>query len=181
MRCFLAIDLNDECKDYLFKLQKEFSKYLKAKWVEKRNLHLTLKFLGDIDENKLETVKRILFEIKFKRFKIYLNEIGVFPNEGFINVVWVGLKPENDIMDLQKKIDGALLCLFPQDQKFLSHVTLGRVKLIKNKTKFKEILKETKINKIGFEVNNFRLYKSELTKDGPKYHLLKEFKLIFQT
>ena len=177
MRCFLAIDLNYECRDYLFKLQKEFSKYLKSKWVEKKNLHLTLKFLGDLDENKLETVKRILSEIKVKKFKIYLNELGVFPNENVINIIWVGLKPERDIMNLQKRIDEVLLDLFSKDQKFLSHITLGRVKFIKNKEKLKGILKETKINKIEFEVNKFRLYKSELTKNGPRYYVLDEYKL----
>ena len=70
MRCFLAIDLNDECKDYLFKLQKEFSRFVKAKWVEKKNLHLTLKFIREIDEDKLENVKRILSELKNKKFKL---------------------------------------------------------------------------------------------------------------
>ena len=177
MRCFIAVDLSDECRDYLFNLQKEFSKYLKAKWVEKKNLHLTLKFLGDLDENKLENVKKRLSDVKIKGFKIYLNEIGVFPNEDFINVVWVGLKPTEEILDLQKKIDEELLDLFSKDQKFLSHITLGRVKSIKNKEKFKKILKETEIKKIEFEVNNFRLYKSELTKDGPKYYLLEEYNL----
>ena len=177
MRCFLAIDLNYECRDYLFNLQKEISKFVKAKWVEKKNLHLTLKFLGDLDENKLETVKRILSEIKLKKFKIYLNELGVFPNENVINIIWVGIKPERDIMNLQKRIDEVLLDLFSKDQKFLSHITLGRVKFIKNKEKLKGILKETKINKIEFEVNKFRLYKSELTKNGPRYYVLDEYKL----
>ena len=136
-----------------------------------------MKFLGDLDENKLETVKMILSEIKVKKFKIYLNELGVFPNENVINIIWVGLKPERDIMNLQKRIDEVLLDLFSKDQKFLSHITLGRVKFIKNKEKLKGILKETKINKIEFEVNKFRLYKSELTKNGPRYYVLDEFKL----
>lgn len=177
MRCFLAIDLNKECKDYLFNLQKEFSKFVKAKWVEKKNLHLTLKFLGDIDENKLKAVKKILSEIKFKKFNIHLSEFGVFPNENIINVIWVGLKPEKDIINLQKKIDEVLLDLFSKDQKFTSHITLGRVKLVKNKDKFKGFLKETRINNIEFSVDSFKLYKSELSKDGPKYYLLEEYKL----
>jgi len=177
MRCFLAIDLNYECRDYLFNLQKEISKFVKAKWVEKKNLHLTLKFIREIDEDKLENVKRILSELKIKKFKIYLNEIGVFPSKDIINVIWIGLKPEKDIISLQKNVDESLLGLFPQDQKFSSHITLGRVKFVKNKDEFKEILKETEIKKIEFEVNSFRLYKSELTKDGPKYYLLEEFKL----
>lgn len=175
MRCFLAIDLNGECKDYLFKLQKKLSKFVKAKWVEKKNLHMTLKFLGDIDENKLKAMKKILSEIKFKKFNLHLEGYGIFPNEKIINVVWVGLKPEKDIINLQKKIDENLLDLFSQDQKFLSHITLGRVKLVKNKDQFKEFLKEIRIENIKFSVEDFKLYKSELTKDGPKYHLLEEF------
>ena len=79
---------------------------------------------------------------------------------------------------MQKKIDEELLDLFSQDQKFTSHITLGRVKAVKDKEKLREFFSKIKIDKIKFSVNNFKLYRSELSKDGPKYYLLDEYGLI---
>ena len=175
-RIFIAFDVSDEARDYLFNLQKELSKFVKAKWVEKKNIHLTLKFLGEIDDEKLEKLKKELSKIKFKRFDVVLDELGVFPDENFTRVIWVGLKGEG-IFNLQKKIDEELLELFSQDQKFTSHITLGRVKAVKDKEKLKEFFSKIKIDEIKFTVDNFKLYRSELSKDGPKYYLLEEYKL----
>ena len=175
-RVFIAFDVSDEARDYLFNLQKELSKFVKAKWVEKKNIHLTLKFLGEIDDEKLEKLKKELSKIKFKRFDVVLDELGVFPDENFTRVIWVGLKGEG-IFNLQKKIDEELLELFSQDQKFTSHITLGRVKAVKDKEKLKEFFSKIKIDEIKFTVDNFKLYRSELSKDGPKYYLLEEYKL----
>jgi len=176
-RIFIAFDVSDEARDYLFNLQKELSKFVKAKWVEKKNIHLTLKFLGEIDDEKLEKLKKELSKIKFKRFDVVLDELGVFPDENFTRVIWVGLKGEG-IFNLQKKIDEELLELFSQDQKFTSHITLGRVKAVKDKEKLKEFFSKIKIDEIKFTVDNFKLYRSELSKDGPKYYLLDEYGLI---
>lgn len=176
MRCFIAVDLPLEVKDYLFRLQREFSKFIKAKWVEKKNIHLTLKFIGEIDEKKLNILKKELYKIKFKKFNLSLGNIGVFPDEKSIKIIWVGLV-SNEVIELQKKVDENLLELFSKDQKFVSHITLGRVKAIKNKEKLKEFLNKFKIKKIEFNVDSFKLYRSELTKDRPKYSILEEFSL----
>jgi len=127
-RVFIAFDVSNEARDYLFDLQKKISKFVKAKWVEKKNIHLTLKFLGEIDDEKLGKVKKELAKIKFKRFDVVLDELGVFPDENFIRVIWVGLKSD-DIFNLQKKIDEDLLESFSSDQKFTSHITLEESRL----------------------------------------------------
>ncbi|MAG50532.1 RNA 2',3'-cyclic phosphodiesterase [archaeon] len=176
MRVFIAIELPKEVRDYLYVVQKKIGgKEAKIKWVSKKNIHLTLKFLGEITEERLDKLKEILKNIKFKSFKIKLSKIGVFPNENQIRVVWVGLKPEEKILELQRKIDESLLELFPTDQKFISHLTLGRVKLIKQKNEFIEKLNNFNVEEMSFEINEFKLIKSKLTKDGPSYEIIEKY------
>lgn len=178
MRLFIAIDLSKEVKNYLFELQKKFYGLGKINWVAKKNLHLSLKFLGDVKEEDLEEVKNILEIIKFNKFKIILKDSGVFPTKNYIRVLWVGLSPVSKILELQKKIDEALLLKFPADQRFLAHLTLGRIKSLKDKKKFLELLESIKIEELSFDINSFELMKSELTKDGPKYTVLKKYDLV---
>jgi len=178
MRVFIAIDLPKEVKNYLFELQKELSGFGKINWVAKKNLHLTLKFLGDINEEKLGEVKESLKQIKISKFKIFLSDVGVFPKREFIRVVWAGLKPAEVIMELQKKIDELLLDKFSSDQRFQAHLTLGRVKFLKDKKGFLDKIDNINVKKIDFEVDCFKLVKSDLTKDGPKYTILESYDLI---
>jgi len=177
MRCFISIDLPKEIKDYLFDLQRKINdNNSKVHFVAKKNLHLTLKFLGNIDDNLLKDVKERLSKIKFKKFRVKLDKVGVFPNENFIRVIWIGLKPAGKVIELQQKIDGELLDLFKKDQEFSAHLTLGRVKFIKNKKEFLEKLK-IEIEDKEFEIGEFKLMKSELSKDGPKYFEIENYVL----
>jgi 2'-5' RNA ligase len=177
MRLFIAIFLPVEILDYLSNIQNRLKKELPAKinWVHKKNLHFTLKFLGNVEEKNLNVIKERLKRIKFSSFKIKLNEIGVFPNENFIRVIWIGLKAK-ELTDLQKLIDYELLDLFPREQEFVAHLTLGRVKNIQDKEKFKKNLK-IEIEEKEFEINEFCLVKSELHREGPKYEILEGCKL----
>lgn len=176
MRLFIAVDLPRNIKDYLYELQRKIgSEYAKIKWVEKKNLHLTLKFLSEIDDEKVEDLKKKLGNIKFDKFSVKLTKFGIYPNESRINVVWVGLEPESKIIDLQKKID--LETLNFGDIRLGAHITFGRIKFIKNKEKFKDKLFNIKVDNLEFDIDSFRLYKSVLSKDGPRYIVLKEYKL----
>ena len=178
MRCFVAVKLPIEIKDYLFDLQKKIrSENAKINFVHKKNLHLTLKFLGELNEKEVEEVKRILRKVKFKKFEVYLDEVGVFPNEGYIRVVWVGLKPVRKVFELQQKIDSELLTIFSKDEKFSAHLTIGRVKFIKNTESFLEVLKNLEVKNKSFLVDKSYLIESELRKEGPKYSDLDVFEL----
>ena len=89
MRTFIAIFLPKEILDYLYEVENKLKKELPAKinWVAKENLHFTLKFLGQVDEKNINSIKERLNRIKFGSFKIDLDKIGVFPNEEFIRVI----------------------------------------------------------------------------------------------
>lgn len=177
MRLFIAIPLPQKVKDYLYDLEKKInSNYAKVRWVHKKNLHLTLKFIGHINEDKIEMLKKNLNSINFESFKIKLSSLGAFPNMNNPKVIWVGFEPEDNIIKLQQCIDEELLTLFPSsEQKLITHATLGRVKVIKKKKEFLNLLKNIEIEDLEFEVNSFSLIKSELTRNGPKYWTIENF------
>ena len=180
MRIFIAIDCPKEVKDYLFKLQKEIhfeKKFNKIKWVAKKNLHLTLRFLGDISEQDLEKTINNLKNLKEKSFEAKLQGTGLFPHEDFPRVVWLGLTPKNKITKFQQKIDEATLGIGKSEQEFSAHITLGRVKQLRKKEEYIKQLKETEIKPLSFPINKITVFQSILTKDGPKYRVKEEITL----
>ena len=81
MRLFLAIELPDEVKDYLFSIKDNFKDWARVNWIGKKNLHLTLKFLGNVDEKLINKIIEKLREVKFSKFDLELDNLGVFPSE----------------------------------------------------------------------------------------------------
>ena len=177
MRLFIAIELPEEVKNYLFELEGNLKskRFGKINWVFKKNLHITLKFLGEVKEDKVEELKDYLKKIKFEKFKISLEDIGFYLNGLRINVIRIGIKPQEDIVRLQKLIDEDTLGF--GDIKLGGHITLGRVKSLKNKHNFTDFVKNLKIEKIKFEVDSFILFKSDLKKEGPDYASLERYYL----
>ena len=175
MRCFIAIELPEEVTNELKRLQSEINSS-EAKLSFAKDAHITLKFLGELTPQKVEYVKKSLASCKFRKFSVTLDRIGVFPGENYIRVVWVGVIPEKDVMELQKEIDEALQKDFKKEKQFRAHATLARVKYVSDKEKFLELLKNTKVNKIKFTVEEFKLKRSTLTGAGPVYDDLAVYK-----
>ena len=141
MRCFIGIELPQQIKEDLSELQKQIgNEFAKIKWVEKKNLHMTLKFLGEVDEDLLKLTETALKNVKFRKFTTNIDNIGWYPNDNKINVIWVGLKPEKELLNLHGEVELKLGNLFEKDERFSVHLTLGRVKHIKNKEKLLENL-----------------------------------------
>jgi len=164
MRVFIAIDLPENVKKEIKKIQDKLPEF-KGKKTEEENLHLTLKFLGEVEEDKVKEVKRRLGEIKIKKFEAGLENLGVF-NPSFIKIVWLHLA---GCERLQEEIDDKLKGLFKKEKRFMSHLTIARVKNVANKKEFLEKLREIKIPGIRFLVDNFKLKKSTLTAEKPIY------------
>ena len=135
MRLFIAIDFN-ELHEYFIELQKLLPKNAKLSFT--KTFHITLKFLGDVQPDKVDNIINSLKNIKFEPFTVFLNSIGIFPTENYIRVVWAGLKPEDNILELQKKVDESLKPLFKKEKDFKTHITLARVKYIEDKKSFVE-------------------------------------------
>ena len=172
MRTFIALDLPAEIIREIKKIQKELPEFI-GKKTESENLHLALKFLGDVSEEKVEQIKECLKKIKFQKFETEIGSIGVFSKK-VIRIVWLHL---TNCDALQKEIDDSLKGLFKPEERFMSHLTISRVKNVENKKEFLEKLKKIKIPKINFMVENFKLKSSTLKSEGPVYEDIEMYNL----
>lgn len=180
-RGFIAIEISPSPKLI------EFMKAVKqsgapVKLVEPHNIHITLKFLGDIEESAIDDIEHIMKHAiaSEQSFSIRLQGTGVFPNKNYIKVVWIGIEKGENIATIVKKIDRQLIDLgFPQEKRVFSpHLTIGRVRHGKHKEKLLQAV-ETYSDVFFSEltVANICLKKSELTSTGPVYTTLKTVSL----
>ena len=173
MRTFISIEIPDEIRKEIVNIQTHLPEFY-GKKTEFENLHLTLKFLGEIDEGKIEKVKEKLGEIKFEKFDTEIDSIGVF-SEKFIRIIWLHLK---NCEELQKKIDFVLEDLFKSEKRFMSHLTIARVKKVDDKKLFLERLNQIKVPDLKFKVDSFYLMESKLSDKGPKYLVIEKYNLF---
>ena len=176
MRCFIAIDLPSEIKEELKKIQLQIANRsgsnLKASYP--KDFHITLRFLGEI--NNTEYVKEQLKKVKFSEIKASLGETGYFQNRKFVRVLWIGIEPKKEIINLKKNIDTALEKEFTREKDFKAHVTLARVKHCEDKERLMTVLKQVDFDKEQFEISDFKLKKSTLTEETAVYEDIAEFK-----
>jgi len=178
IRCFVALDLSRQARNYIKEVQKLIKKnnLFTGKFTEPENLHLTLKFLGEIDKEKIAEVKKRLREIRFDSFEAKLGEVGVFSSKysSYVRVIWIKLIGCDK---LQKEIDNALEGLFEKEHRFMSHITIVRVKKVGHRKGFLDYITNMKVKEIKFNVDRFFLKKSELFSEGPIYCDLEEYNL----
>ncbi len=177
MRLFIALDLAESVKGYLYNLQslikgKGFGKF---NWVFKKNIHITLKFLGEVSDDKIEEISKKLESIKADSFSVNLESLNYFVRGSTVSVLWAGVSNQKYIIELQKLVDMETIGL--GDLKLGSHITLGRVKSLKEKKEFISFIKNFKFEQLKFEIDSFSLYKSDLYRGGPNYLLLKKYLL----
>ena len=171
-RVFISIDIPLNIKEKIKKIQ-DILPELNGKKIEEENLHLTLKFLGNLPDKKIGIVKEKLNEIDFRKFESEIDGIGFF-SEKFIRIVWLHL---SNCEELQKEIDFRLSGLFEKEQRFMCHLTIARIKSIKDGKEFISELKKIKFSKMKFLVDNFKLKESILAEDKPTYKTLAEYLL----
>ncbi|MEM3112891.1 MAG: RNA 2',3'-cyclic phosphodiesterase [Candidatus Pacearchaeota archaeon] len=172
MRVFISIDLPERIKNDLILIQKEIDKLglIRGKFIEPENIHLTLKFLGEISESELRAVQDKLSGFRFKKFNISPDKLGVF-SENFVRIIWVSIKGEG-LFGLQKNIDSLLEDIFPKEYHFMAHITLARPKFVEDRRMLLDELEKIKIPNHSFQVNRIFIKESRLTKRGPVYRTL---------
>ncbi|MEK6843967.1 MAG: RNA 2',3'-cyclic phosphodiesterase [Nanoarchaeota archaeon] len=177
-RVFIAIDFPSEVIEEVARIQEILRKLnFTGKVSELENLHLTFKFLGEVDLEKLEEVKNKLKNIKFDSFDARLENIGTFSFRGNPRIVWIKVKGKG-IFELQKKIDEMMGELgFKLEERFMGHMTIARIKYVKDKEKFKKYVGEIGLKDIRFKIKNFNLKESELKMMGPIYTDLEIYEL----
>jgi len=175
MRLFISIELPEEIKRELIRIQKEIDLLglIKGKFTDPDNLHLTLKFLGEVGESEVMAVKERLKNLKFQNFKMTLSNLGVF-SEKFIRISWVGFESK-ELFELQKQIDDALEGIFPKEHRFMAHVTLARPKYIEDRMVFLEEFKKIPFEKKSFNVGKISLRSAVLNKYGADYQTIENY------
>jgi 2'-5' RNA ligase len=171
MRLFIALNFN-ELKDYFSELQKPIPK-VDTKLTFPKDFHLTLKFLGEVEDSKVDEIKTLLAAVKFKPFEAKITSIGFF-TEQFIRTVWIKAEAK-EIIDLQKQVDEKLISLFKKETQFEPHITLARTKFIKDKNVFIEQIRKIKTAEKTVKIKDFELVKSTLMPGGPVYEVLGKF------
>ncbi len=184
MRTFIAIELEKSLKQNLIDFIKEIDPGNKSiRWVKPGGMHLTLKFLGEIDQEKTEKVKANLREVfkNFAPFMIRFTGTGTFPhNSRHPRVLWMGAEAHPTIFNLQNAIEEemAKLQFKREKRKFFPHLTLGRVKFQKGIAPVLDKLNSRKNHNFGeMEINKITLFQSSLKPSGAEYYPLEEYKL----
>ena len=185
IRSFIAIDLPPVFIEAIGSLQDELKVGTKGiRWVKSGNIHLTLKFLGDLPEGLLEELGDILASVcrTHAPFGLSMGKSGGFPNLERPRVLWLGLEGELEKLDaLMRNIEkGCSSVGLPREKRsFHPHLTLGRVKdWRKAAATLADLLGRTKtVSADTFSVNAVHLYRSDLTRDGAVYTKLKSFPL----
>ena len=184
VRTFIAIDLEPGMKTALQGLIGALKTAgADVRWAQTSGLHLTLKFLGEIDEEKSTVVKRTLQEVagRHASFPLRLEGTGAFPGEHNPRILWAGFAAEPDLLafheDLEQELEREG---FPREERaFHPHLTLGRVKgpgRVRNA--MLELEKHRRDSLGEMTVHKVALFESRLRPEGAEYRVLAEYELI---
>jgi len=178
IRAFIAIELPEETKKKLIELEASLQeKKYPAKWVLPENMHLTLKFLGDIGTDSIPNIRDVMEEavLYTTPFKLGVSGVGVFPNMRRIQIIWAGVTGElSPLNELQKNLDTGLknLGFAPESRPFTAHLTLARMRDEASPGEREtagKIISTVQIKAPEFQVKAINLIKSELKREGPVY------------
>jgi len=175
-RLFVAVDLPVDVRERLSSLCCGLPG---ARWVDPEQMHLTVRFIGDVDSTVFKDVREALTDVRSETFSMQLEGIGFFPPRGTPRVVWAGIRKNEQLVQLRNRVESVLVRtgLEPEGRKFSPHITLAR-------------LKSTPVSKIGaylahngmflsgeFPVKKFFLYSSVLNSRGAKHYIEEEYPL----
>jgi len=175
MRAFIAIELPDNIKEELSSIQSDLkTAQADVKWVKTENIHLTLKFLGEVSEVKITEIKTAIDRVSkdHKKFETSLFKAGAFPKIDNPRVIWVGIDRNCSLIEeIALKIDEECekLGFKREERQFSAHLTIGRVRSGKNKDPLKEKLLAQDVKEQAFTVDKLTLFQSTLTPSGPIY------------
>lgn len=177
-RSFVAIESNEEIRNSIIKVQQNLeSTGADLKLVEPENIHLTLRFLGNVSENRIDLVKDAIQRIeKIGSFELQVKGLGVFPRPSFIRVIWAGVsKGEEKSIYLRKQLNEKLaeIDFKSEDKDFTPHFTIARMKSGRAKDEVLTKIEENSDTNFGsVKADRIKLKESKLTPEGPIYKTL---------
>jgi 2'-5' RNA ligase len=187
MRCFIAINIPEEIRAELTDLQKELAGRVDirkgdVKWVEPEGMHLTLKFLGEVPDNQITEVCRIVKEVadRHPAFDFAVKEVGAFGGRS-ARVLWVGAGLDSpELLALQQELEDELAeAGWPKEgRQFSGHLTLCRIRNSKAGEKLGQVVKQYEDFDLGtVRADSITVYESHLRPDGPVYAPLGNYRL----
>ena len=165
-RLFIAIDFPEEIKNGLSSLCYGLPG---AKWVDIDQVHLTIRFIGEVDGGVFRDIRSVLEEVDSEGFSLLVKELGCFPPRKAPRVLWAGLEKSDEMLSLKKKIDSQLrrIGIEPEKRKFSPHITLARFRKKPSLTRVADFLAGNGLFSLPeFSVTEFHLYSSVLTPKG---------------
>lgn len=149
-----------------------------ARWLPDDQLHLTLRFIGEVDRHLARDVDAALSSVHHPRFSIALNGLGAFERRGEPVTLWAGVTPQEPLRALHKKVDQALVRVGvePDRRAYMPHITIAR--LTRGGGPVGPLVERSGgVGSPTFTVDDFGLYESRLTPDGPLYSVVERYSL----
>jgi RNA 2',3'-cyclic 3'-phosphodiesterase len=180
VRAFIAIEIPPAIHTQLDKISKDLQGQTKTRaihWVPANNIHLTLKFLGEVSSANLEHVTKIMSgeAARYSPFEIQVGGIGAFPSVRRPRVIWVGIESPPLLKSIQKGLEAETLRLgyVAEERDFSPHLTLARISHNVTPEELRtisEVMVRYKVGNLGaFRVESVRLFKSDLLPGGAVY------------
>jgi 2'-5' RNA ligase len=180
-RAFLALEISPEVKGRIMELEEKIKQTgADVKLVERENLHVTMKFLGEIGAERVEAVHEIMKSVREKPFQLEAMGTGVFPNPRMARVLWVGVgKGSDETVSIFRQLESGLAeAGFPRERNFTPHITIGRVRSPGGAGGMMGAMNAFRSISFGITpVDRVVLKKSQLMPTGPIYSNLLEVDL----
>jgi len=180
MRLFIAISLEDKIKSALSNIQKKLKiERLHPKWVEPKNCHLTLKFLGEVEKERVYQIIKACEGIKQEPFTISFGNIGAFPKPDYPRVIWIGIeKGKEHLSSLANSLENSLekIGFVKEKRQFSPHLTIARIKNPQKTSILSPYLSSILIPD-EMDAKEMHLIESKLTPSGPIYTIIQSLRL----
>ncbi len=189
IRAFIAIPLPASLQERIYRETQPLRTQLNReiiRWVPPENIHITLKFLGDTEKEKLEKLKELLAKeiTQTPSFEISVKNLSVFPNISRPSVVWIGVENNGKLSTLHQRVQAAASQIgsVPEKRRFSAHLTLGRVTRKGYNKRVRSQIRKTLEESAKYDfgkvlVDTIHIFQSKLTPRGAKYSTIFEGKL----
>ncbi len=177
-RLFVALDLPQAAKRSLEPLAKGLGD---VRWLAPEQQHLTLRFIGDVDNGALRDITEALATVPAQPFDLTLKGLGHFPPRGEPRVLWVGVDKNVELARLKRRVDRALedAGVPPEPRKFAPHVTIARMREPLSPTRLGNyLMRHSLYRSAPFPVSSFHLYSSWLRSDGAEHQIEASYELV---
>lgn len=178
-RIFVALNIPDDAKEKLFSIIYQLHPDKSLKWETKEKIHLTLKFVGDIEDELIPKIKNdLMFLTEYKTQLLHINGFGFFFSYKVPRILWAGLKYSEELKSIAERLEDYFIRygVEKESRPFKPHLTLMRIKNNPGES-FINKFKNSKFEPISFQSNSISLIKSELKPAGSVYTEINKYKL----